>query len=122
MTTESFGTSDTIRGATETLKNGAGHAEAEITSIGTKAAASAQDAVRKLRDQATEMGGKAYDQALEAGQYARRTVEERPWITALATGLLGLVVGALIARAATPKPRTVRDYAEEYLPRKLRRG
>jgi len=82
--------------------------------------ATVQDAVRKLGTQAAEVGEQVYRQAVDAGRYAGRQVEEQPWAAALVTGLLGLAVGILLGRSSVPPPRTARDYVDEYLPRKLR--
>jgi ElaB/YqjD/DUF883 family membrane-anchored ribosome-binding protein len=79
-----------------------------------------REGAHKLGAQAAEVGGKVYGQAVDAGRYAGRQIEEQPWVAAVATGLVGLAIGILIGRASVPVP-TARDYVDEYLPRRLRR-
>ena len=78
------------------------------------------DAVRKLGSQAAEVGEIVYRQAVDAGRYGGRQIEEQPWAAVIVIGLLGLAIGVLLGRATVPAPRTARDYVDEYLPRKLR--
>lgn len=109
MTTNSSGD------ATETGANDAGNVGAEAIDCAT-----AQ--VRKLGAQAAEVGDQVYRQAMDAGRYACRQVEEQPWTAVIVTGLLGLAIGALLGRGSVPAPRTARDYVDDYLPRRLRRS
>lgn len=101
--------------ATEPRANGVGNEAADALDC-----AAAQ--VRKLGEQAAEVGEQVYRQAMDVGRYASRQVEEQPWIAVVATGLIGLAIGILLGRGSVPPPRTARDYVDEYLPRKLRRG
>src|ERR1019366_2553737 len=82
----------------------------------------ASEQVRKLGAQAAEVGEQVYRQAIDAGRYASRQVEEQPWTAVIATGLLALGIGILLGRGSVPRPRTARDYVDGYLPRNLRRG
>jgi ElaB/YqjD/DUF883 family membrane-anchored ribosome-binding protein len=104
-------TNETFDAETETRKNG-------IADSGVEA--SVQEAVRKLGTQAAEVGEQVYRQAVDAGRYAGRQVEEQPWAAVVVTGLLGLAIGILLGRSSAPAPRSARDYVDEYLPRKLR--
>jgi hypothetical protein len=102
---------DTFQPETDPRKNGATDPGADGT---------VQDAARKLGSQAAELGEQVYRQAVDAGRYAGRQVEEQPWAAVVVTGLLGLALGILLGRSTVPAPRTARDYVDEYLPRKLR--
>jgi ElaB/YqjD/DUF883 family membrane-anchored ribosome-binding protein len=82
----------------------------------------ATEQVKKLSAQAAEVGEQVYRQAVDAGRYAGRQIEEQPWIAVIATGLIGLGIGVLLGRGSVPKPMTARDYVDGYLPRPLRRG
>jgi ElaB/YqjD/DUF883 family membrane-anchored ribosome-binding protein len=104
--------------ATDTLHAETGPRENGTTNAG--ADATVQDAARKLGSQAAELGEQVYRQAVDAGRYAGRQVEEQPWAAVIVTGLLGLALGILVGRSTVPAPRTARDYVDEYLPRKLR--
>jgi ElaB/YqjD/DUF883 family membrane-anchored ribosome-binding protein len=88
---------------------------------GADTAASLQEAARKFGAQAADLGDQVYRQALDAGRYAGRQVTEQPWAAAVASGLLGLMVGYLLARGTEEQPRSMRDYADDYLPRQLRK-
>jgi len=104
---------ETFHNESEPRKNG-------TMDTGSGVEATVQDAVRKLGTQAAEVGEQVYRQAVDAGRYAGRQVEEQPWAAVLVTGLLGLALGILLGRSSVPPPRTPRDYVDEYLPRKLR--
>ena len=108
-------TNETLYSETEPRKNGSGSG---IADSGVEA--TVQEAVRKLGTQAAEVGEQVYRQAVDAGRYAGRQIEEQPWAAVIVTGLLGLAIGLLLGRASVPAPRTARDYVDEYLPRKLR--
>jgi ElaB/YqjD/DUF883 family membrane-anchored ribosome-binding protein len=104
-------TDQSMPGGTETRTNGAADTAATI-----------QDAVTKLGAQAADVGGQVYQKAVDAGKYAGRQVEEQPWAAAAAIGMVGLLLGIMLGRASVPAPRTARDYVDDYLPRRLRRG
>jgi len=82
----------------------------------------ASEQVRKLGAHAADVSEQVYKQAMVAGRYAGRQVEEQPWTAVIATGLLALGIGVLLGRSSVPRPRTTRDYVDGYLPRTLRRG
>jgi ElaB/YqjD/DUF883 family membrane-anchored ribosome-binding protein len=82
----------------------------------------ASEQVRKLGAQAAEAGEQVYRQAVDVGRYASRQVEEQPWAAVIATALLGLGIGVLLGRSSVPRPRSARDYVDDYLPRTLRRN
>jgi hypothetical protein len=111
-------TNDTFHTEAEPRKNGPVDPGTGVADPGDEA--TVQDAVRKLGTQAAEVGEQVYRQAVDAGRYAGRQIEEQPWAAVIVTGLLGLAVGLLLGRASVPAPRTARDYVDEYLPRKLR--
>jgi ElaB/YqjD/DUF883 family membrane-anchored ribosome-binding protein len=104
---------ETTYSETEPRKNGSGSGIADSE-------ATVQEAVRKLGTQAAEVGEQVYRQAVDAGRYAGRQVEEQPWTAVIVTGLLGLAIGLLLGRSSAPAPRTARDYVDDYLPPKLR--
>lgn len=106
--------SETSGATSEFRKHGADNPEAGV-------GATVQDTARKLGAQAAEVGEQVYRQAVDAGRYAGRQVEEQPWAAVIATGLCGLLLGFLLGRGSVPEPRTTRDYVDEYLPRGLRR-
>ena len=54
--------------------------------------------------QAAEVGEQVYRQAVDAGRYAGRQVEEQPWAAVIATGLLGIALGFLLGRGSVPEP------------------
>jgi ElaB/YqjD/DUF883 family membrane-anchored ribosome-binding protein len=99
----------------EKLAKAAGNGAADTIS-------QASEQVRKLGAQAAEVGEQVYRQAVDVGRYAGRQVEEQPWTAVIATGLLALGIGILLGRNSAPRPRTARDYVDDYLPRTLRRG
>jgi len=72
----------------------------------------------KLGGQAPDMGGQVYKQAADAGRYAGQQVQEQPLAALLIAGCIGAVIGYLIGRDA-PR-RTIREYAEDVIPRRLR--
>lgn len=109
-------TNETFHAETEPRKNG----PVDTSAGDTGSEAIVQDAIRKLGNQAAEVGEQVYRQAVDAGRYAGRQVEEQPWAAVIGAGLLGLAVGILLGRSSVPAPRTARDYVDEYLPRKLR--
>lgn len=110
-------TNETFQGETEPRK----HAPAaDAVTADTGADATIPNAVRELGSQAAKVGEQVYRQAVDAGRYGVRQIEEQPWAVVIVTGLLGLAVGILLGRATVPAPRTARDYVDEYLPRKLR--
>jgi hypothetical protein len=111
-------TNEAFSAETEPRKNGPMDSGTGIADSGVEA--TVQDAVRKLGTQAAEVGEQVYRQAVDAGRYAGRQIEEQPWAAAMVTGLLGLALGILLGRASVPAPPTARDYVDEYLPRKLR--
>jgi len=100
---------------TENYAKAAGNGAAETVT-------QASEQVRKLGAQAAEVGEQVYRQAVDAGRYAGRQVEEQPWAAVIVTGLLGLAIGLMLGRAAAPQPRTARDYVDGYLPRSMRRS
>jgi ElaB/YqjD/DUF883 family membrane-anchored ribosome-binding protein len=87
----------------------------------TGASAKLRDAASDLGAQAADAGGQVYRQAADAGRYVGRQVEERPWLAVLAVGVLSLLLGAMLGRASVDQPRSLRDYAEDYVPRARRR-
>jgi ElaB/YqjD/DUF883 family membrane-anchored ribosome-binding protein len=107
--------SDSPNGMPETHANGAANASADAINC-------ASEQVRKLGAQAAEVGEQVYRQAVDAGKYASRQVEEQPWIAVIATGLVALGIGVLLGRGSVPQPRSARDYVDDYLPRGLRRN
>ena len=112
---------DTIRDNIESQANGAMNRASEVAA---DTGAGIRDTARKLGTQAIEMGDQACKQAVEAGRYVDRQVREQPWLLAMASAMLGAVAGALVMRAAIAaqqRPRTTREYVEDYLPRQLRR-
>jgi len=107
-------TNETMGAPADVRKNGAGNTD-------TGPAAAVQDTARKLGAQAAEVGEQVYRQAVDAGRYAGRRVEEQPWAAVVATGLLGIALGFLLGRGSVPEPRTARDYVNDYLPRSFLR-
>jgi ElaB/YqjD/DUF883 family membrane-anchored ribosome-binding protein len=85
------------------------------------ASANPKDAASDLGARVGEAGEDVYRQAVDAGRYVGRQVEEQPWLAVLAVGLLGLLLGAMMGRASVEQPRSLRDYAEDYVPRARRR-
>jgi ElaB/YqjD/DUF883 family membrane-anchored ribosome-binding protein len=111
-------TDETLHTEIESQKHGLVDSGKGVADPGVEA--TVQDAVRKLGTQAAEVGEQVYRQAVDAGRYAGRQIEEQPWAAMIVTGLLGVAVGILLGRTSVPAPRTARDYVDEYLPRKLR--
>jgi ElaB/YqjD/DUF883 family membrane-anchored ribosome-binding protein len=98
-----------------------GEAGGHSNGVDPNATAALQDAARKLCAQAADLGDQAYRQAMDAGRYAARQVKEQPLSAALVSGVLGLLFGFVLARSSAPRPRTARDYVDDYLPRQLRK-
>src|SRR5471030_2783255 len=101
-------TNETFHAETEPRKNGPVNTSSGVADSGVEA--TVQDTVRKLGTQAAEVGEQVYRQAVDAGRYAGRQVEEQPWAAVVVTGLLGLALGLLLGRASVPAPPTARDY------------
>jgi ElaB/YqjD/DUF883 family membrane-anchored ribosome-binding protein len=111
---------DTAAGAAQEAKEAASGVADKATSAAEGAGAKLQDAVRKVGGQASDAGGQVYKQATDAGRYAGRQVQEQPLLALLIAGCIGAVIGYLIGREARPKRRTIRDYAQDVIPRRLR--
>jgi ElaB/YqjD/DUF883 family membrane-anchored ribosome-binding protein len=111
---------DSLHENIESQTNGAMN---RVSEAAGDAGSGLRDAARKFGAQAIDLGDQAWGQAVEAGRYVDRQVREQPWLLALATGVLGALAGAMVMRAATAaaRPRSARDYVQDYLPRQLRR-
>ena len=80
--------------------------------------ATVRDAAQKLGDQAAEVGGQVYRQAADAGRYATRQIEEQPLAALMTVGILGVIIGFLLGRSSVEEQRSLRDYVDDYMPRK----
>ena len=101
-------------------KDAASDVADKATSAAEGVGAKLQDAARNVAGQASGLGEQVYKQAADAGRYAGRQVQEQPLAALLIAGCIGAAIGYLIGRESRPKSRTIRDYAEEVIPRRLR--
>jgi hypothetical protein len=117
---EAYMADDTLHNNIESQTNGAMNRVGEVAS---EAANGLRDSARKFGAQAIDLGDQACRQAAEAGRYVDRQAREQPWLLALATAMLGVLAGALAMKAATAaaRPRSTREYVQDYLPKQLRR-
>ena len=111
---------DRAAGAAQEARGSASGVADKATSAAEGVGAKLQDAVRKVGGQASDVGGQVYKQATDAGRYAGQQVQEQPLAALLIAGCIGAVIGYLIGREARPKRRSIRDYAEDVIPRRLR--
>jgi uncharacterized protein YjbJ (UPF0337 family) len=93
---------------------------ADAASAAQGVGAKLQDAARKVGGQASEVGGQVYQQAADAGRYAGRQVQQQPLAALLIAGCIGVAIGCLIGYESRPQRRTIRDYAEDMIPNRLR--
>jgi ElaB/YqjD/DUF883 family membrane-anchored ribosome-binding protein len=115
---------DKAAGAAQDAYGKAKDAASEVADKATSAAegvgATLQDAARKVAGQASDVGEQVYKQAADAGRYAGQQVQEQPLAALLVAGCIGAAIGYLIGRESRPKRRTIRDYAKDAIPRRLR--
>lgn len=93
---------------------------AQATDAAQRIGSEATDAAQKLGGQAKDMGSQVYRQAVDAGRYAGQQIEEQPLTAMLVAGGVGLLIGFLLGRGSVEQPRSWRDYADDYLPRRFR--
>jgi ElaB/YqjD/DUF883 family membrane-anchored ribosome-binding protein len=101
-------------------KDDASDAADKATSAAEGVGAKLQEAARKVAGQASDVGEQVYKQAADAGRYAGQQVQKQPLAALLIAGCIGAAIGYLIGRESRPKRRTIRDYAEDVIPRRLR--
>jgi ElaB/YqjD/DUF883 family membrane-anchored ribosome-binding protein len=113
-----------VAGAAQDASAKAKDAVSDVANRAISAAESAgaklQDAARKAAGQASDVGEQVYKQAADAGRHAGQQVQEQPLAALLLAGCIGAAIGYLIGRESRPKRRTIRDYAKDAIPRRLR--
>ena len=117
---EAANVADAAQDAFAKAKDAASDVADKATSVAEGVGATVQDTARKIAGQASNLGGQVYQQATDAGRYAGQQVQQQPLAALLLAGCVGAAIGYLIGRESRPKPRTIRDYAQEVLPRRYR--
>jgi ElaB/YqjD/DUF883 family membrane-anchored ribosome-binding protein len=70
----------------------------QATAAGAKAASSLEDAAHTVSDQASDIGGRLYDDARRAAESLGRTVEEQPLTSVFIAAALGYGIAYLMHR------------------------